>query len=132
MKEVGKIPNDLRFTKTHEWIRVEGHCATVGITDYAQRELTDIVYVELPAPGRQLCAGECAAVLESVKAASEVYSPLSGKVLESNVRLQQEPGLVNQDPYGDGWLYKLEIQNPSEINHLLDAGAYAKVIGQET
>lgn len=114
----------VRFTREHEWIRVEDGVGTVGITDYAQRQLGDVVYVELPEVGRELKKGEAAAVVESVKAASEVYAPVSGKVVEVNGELPDKPELVNQDPEGAGWFFKIEIADPSELDSLMDREAY--------
>jgi len=124
-------PEELKYTKSHEWVRVEGEIATVGITDHAQEELTDVVYVELPEQGKQLQAGTPCAVVESVKTASDVYAPISGEVIEANAALGQDPGLVNSDPYGKGWFFKVRLSNPSEAEALLDAAAYRKLIGEE-
>ncbi len=129
---MSKIPEDLRYTKSHEWVRVEGQTATVGITDHAQTELTDVVYVELPQVGKELKAGEACAVVESVKAASDIYAPLSGRVTEVNTKLEQDPGLVNSDPYGEGWFFKVELTCPEEVSQLLDAQAYAQLIEGES
>ena len=129
---MSKIPEDLRYTKSHEWVRVEGQTATVGITDHAQAELTDVVYVELPQVGKELKAGEACAVVESVKAASDIYAPLSGRVTEVNTKLEQDPGLVNSDPYGEGWFFKMELTCPEEVSQLLDAQAYARLIEGES
>jgi len=123
------VPPDLKYTKSHEWMRLEGDTATVGITDYAQHELTDVVFVELPAPGRQLKAGEAAAVVESVKTATDVYSPLSGEVVAANEALVQNPALVNSDPYGAGWFYRLRLGEPAELAALLAPEAYRELIG---
>jgi glycine cleavage system H protein len=116
-----------RFTKDHEYIRVEGATGIVGITPYAQEQLGDIVFVELPAVGKLLKQGDEAAVVESVKAASEIYAPVSGTVAEVNDALGGEPGLINTSPEGDGWIYKIAIANASELDSLLDAAAYAKL-----
>ena len=118
-----------RFTKDHEWIRAEGGLATVGISDYAQQQLGDVVYVELPAVGKQLKQGEEAAVVESVKAASEVYAPASGEVVEVNTALTNEPGRVNQGAEGDGWFVKLRLTNPAELDALMDESAYRAFLG---
>jgi len=123
------VPADLKYAKSHEWVRVEGDTATVGITDHAQHELTDIVFVELPAVGRQLKAGEPCAVVESVKTASDIYSPLSGEVVAVNQAITQRPALVNEAPHGDGWFFKLRLSNPGELNALLSPAEYAKLIG---
>src|SRR5512137_764798 len=104
---MSNVPTDLKYAKSHEWVRVDGDVATVGITDHAQHELTDIVFVELPALGRQLKAGETCAVVESVKTASDIYAPVSGQVVAANPAVTQKPELVNSDPYGGGWLYQV-------------------------
>ena len=124
-----KVPADLRYAKSHEWVSVSGSVATVGITDHAQRELTDVVFVEPPAVGRTVKAGEACAVVESVKTASDIYSPVSGTVLEINPAVVNNPGLVNTAPYSDGWFYKLQLTNPSESAALLSAADYSKQIG---
>jgi glycine cleavage system H protein len=112
------------FTDEHEWIEVDGTSATVGITDYAQGQLGDIVYVEVPAAGTQLKKGSDAAVVESVKAASDVYAPVTGTVTEGNAALEGDPALVNSDPEGDGWFFKLTLSDPSELDGLMDEAAY--------
>lgn len=112
------------FTKEHEWIEVEGSSATVGITDYAQSQLGDVVFVEVPTPGTQVKAGGEAAVVESVKAASDVYAPVSGEVTEGNAALTDQPDLVNTAPEGDGWFFKLTLSNPAELDGLMDEAAY--------
>jgi glycine cleavage system H protein len=112
------------FTKEHEWIRVEGNSGTVGISSHAQEQLGDIVFVEVPQSGRELRKGEEAAVVESVKAASDVYSPISGSVIEGNEALSDDPALVNNDPEGAGWFFKIEVKDPSELEGLMDEGAY--------
>lgn len=122
------IPADLRYAKTHEWIRVEGDTVTVGITDHAQAELTDIVYAEPPKVGAEVKAGATAAVVESVKAASDIYSPLSGTVTEVNAELAGNPALLNTDPFGQGWIYRMKASAPSEIEVLLTPEAYAAQI----
>lgn len=118
------VPADLHYAPTHEWIRLDGDLATVGITDHAQSELTAIVYAEPPAPGRSVQAGETAAVVESVKAASDIYSPVSGEVIEANPALEADPALLNSDPYGEGWIYKIKLSNPSEVASLLSPEDY--------
>jgi glycine cleavage system H protein len=118
----------LKFTNDHEWIRIDGDVATVGITQYAQEQLGDLVFIELPAAGRELAKGAAAAVVESVKAASDVYSPLSGEITQANEGIVQEPGLVNSDPMGKGWLFKMKIADASEIETLLDEAAYQALI----
>ena len=112
------------FTQEHEWISVEGDTATVGITDFAQGQLGDIVFVELPEPGRRVIKGGEAAVVESVKAASDVYAPVSGEVTEANQALSDDPSLVNSDPEGEGWFFRLRLSDTSELDGLMDAGAY--------
>jgi glycine cleavage system H protein len=123
------IPADLKYAKSHEWVRVAGAVATVGITDHAQHELTDIVFVELPAVGRQLRAGEACAVVESVKTASDIYSPVAGQVVEVNEALATQPGLVNTQPYGDGWFFRIQLAPASELAALLTPEAYQKLVG---
>jgi glycine cleavage system H protein len=122
------IPTDLRYAKSHEWIRVEGNVATIGISDHAQEELTELVFIELPEVGRELSQGEACAVVESVKTASDIYSPLSGKVIEANEPVAENSGTVNEDPYGKGWLFKLELSEASEIDGLLTAESYLEQI----
>jgi glycine cleavage system H protein len=112
------------FTEDHEWITVEGGTATVGITDYAQAQLGDIVFVELPAPGANVTKGGEAAVVESVKAASDVFAPVTGTVSEANAALEEDPALVNSAPEGDGWFFKLALADPAELEGLMDAAAY--------
>ena len=114
----------LYFTKDHEWLNVEGDNATVGITDYAQNALGDVVFAEVPAAGTLLTKGKEAAVVESVKAASDVYSPVSGTVIEANAALEADPALVNTAPEGDGWFFKLTLSDPGELDGLMDADAY--------
>lgn len=122
------VPFDLRYAKTHEWIRSEGDSVTVGITDHAQEELTDIVYVEPPKVGAEVKAEATAAVVESVKAASDIYSPISGIVTEVNEELASSPALLNTDPFGQGWIYKMRPSNPAEIEDLLTPEAYTAQI----
>ena len=112
------------FTKDHEWVRVDGNNATVGISNHAQEQLGDIVFAETPEAGRSLRKGEEAAVVESVKAASDVYSPISGNVIEGNPALADDPAIINNDPEGAGWFFKLEVTNPSELEGLMDEAAY--------
>jgi glycine cleavage system H protein len=123
------IPDDLLYTESHEWIKREGENIRVGITDHAQSELTDVVYVELPKLERQANAKEPIAVVESVKAASDIYSPVKGTVLEANKALEADPGLINREPYGQGWIFVLKIENPDDLKNLKDASAYKKQIG---
>jgi glycine cleavage system H protein len=114
----------LHFTKEHEWIRVEGDTATVGITDHAQSQLGDIVFAEAPEAGKQLTKGGDAAVVESVKAASDVYAPASGEVVEANPAIADDPSIINSDPEGAGWFFKLRLSNPGELDGLMDEAAY--------
>jgi glycine cleavage system H protein len=122
------VPADLRYAKTHEWIRIEGDTVTVGITDHAQAELTDIVYAEPPKVGSEVKAGLTAAVVESVKAASDIYSPLSGTVTEVNAELSANPALLNTDPFGQGWIWKMKASLPAEADTLLSPEAYTAQI----
>lgn len=122
------VPDNLRYNASHEWLLLEGDTATVGITDHAQAELTDVVYVELPAVGRAVDAGDPSAVVESVKAASDIYAPVGGEIIEINPAVEADPALVNTDPYGKGWLFKLRVKNPADAASLLDAAAYAALI----
>jgi glycine cleavage system H protein len=126
---MSNIPQDLKYAGSHEWLRVEGDTGTVGISDHAQAELTDIVYVELPAVGAQAEAGKAIAVVESVKAASDIYSPVGGTVTEVNPALAANPALVNTDPYGEGWLYKLKITDAAEVAKLKSAADYQSQVG---
>ena len=114
----------LYFTKEHEWVRVDGDTATVGISDHAQEQLGDIVFAEVPETGKRLSKGQEAAVVESVKAASDVYSPVSGEVLDGNSKVADDPSIVNSDPEGEGWFFKLKLDNPGELDGLMDEGAY--------
>ena len=118
----------LKYSKDHEWVRVEGDVGTVGISDYAQEQLGDVVYVELPEVGRAVAQNEEAAVVESVKAASEVYAPVSGEVVEVNQALEDDPSLVNGDPTGEGWFLKLRLSAPGELEGLMDDTAYAEYV----
>ena len=119
---------DIRYSKDHEWVRREGDAAVVGITDYAQNQLGDVVYVELPAIGRKVEQGGEAAVVESVKAASEVYAPVSGEVVAANELLSGEPGRVNAEPMGEGWFFKIKLSDPKQLDALMDEAAYQKFI----
>lgn len=122
------IPADLRYNNSHEWVRLEGDIATVGITDHAQAELTDVVFVELPAVGRAVDLGDPTAVVESVKAASDIYAPLSGEIVEGNPEVEADPALVNTDPYGKGWIFKMRVKDVAAVGQLLDAEGYAALI----
>ncbi len=123
------VPTELKYAKSHEWVRVSGDRAVIGITDHAQHELTDIVFVELPARGRVVRAGEACAVVESVKTASDTYSPVSGEIIGVNQAVSDNPALVNTAPYGDGWFYEVKLSNPAELAALMDASTYAAQIG---
>ena len=123
------IPDDLLYTESHEWIKREGENIRVGITDHAQSELTDVVYVELPKLERQVNAKEPIAIVESVKAASDIYAPVKGTIVEANNALEADPGLINREPYGQGWIFVLKIENPDDLKNLKDAAAYNKQIG---
>ena len=123
------VPDKLLYTESHEWIKREGENVRVGITDHAQSELTDVVYVELPKMDRQANAKEAIAVVESVKAASDIYAPIKGTVVEVNKALEADPGLINREPYGQGWIFVLKIDNADDLKQLKDAEAYKKQIG---
>lgn len=125
-----KVPADLKYAKSHEWVRVNGDAATVGITDHAQHELTDIVFVELPQVGRKLKAGESCAVVESVKTASDIYAPISGEVTAVNQKVVDNPSLVNDQPYGDGWFFQIKASGENELASLLSPADYSKQIGE--
>ncbi len=124
------IPQDLKYTKEHEWIRVEGDTGTIGITDYAQHELGDIVFVELPKVGAKVEFMKAFGTIEAVKAVSDIFSPLTGEIVDVNTALETNASAINTDPYGQGWIIKVKMTNPSELNNLLDAAAYGKLIGQ--
>jgi glycine cleavage system H protein len=121
----------LRFTKDHEWVRLDGDLAVIGITDYAQSQLGDVVYVELPEPGHRVEQGKEAAVVESVKAASEVYAPVSGEVTEVNDALTADPAKVNADPLGEGWFMKLRLDDPNQLDGLMDEAAYQRFVEEQ-
>jgi len=123
------IPDDLLYTESHEWIKREGDKIRVGITDHAHSELTDVVYVELPKLERQVNAKEPIAVVESVKAASDIYAPVKGAVVEANKALEADPGLINREPYGQGWIFVLKVENSDDLKSLKDAAGYKKHIG---
>jgi glycine cleavage system H protein len=126
-----KIDETCKYTESHEWIRVEGDEGICGISDYAQEQLSDVVYVELPEEGDTLDQGETYATVESVKAAADVYMPVGGEILEINEALEDEPELVNQDPFGEAWLVRIRIADPAELDDLLDPEAYAEVVEKE-
>ncbi|MCX4027145.1 glycine cleavage system protein GcvH [Endozoicomonas sp. SM1973] len=129
---MSNIPSELRYVSSHEWIRLESDgTAVIGVTDHAQEQLGDVVFVELPDLGANLSASDDAGVVESVKAASDIYAPISGEVVAVNEALEDEPELVNSDPYGDGWFFKVKLTNEEEINELLDAEGYAELCESE-
>ena len=123
------VPQNLRYNSSHEWVLLEGDVATIGISDHAQEELTDVVFVELPPVGKTVDVGDPTAVVESVKAASDIYAPVSGEVVEVNDAVEADPSLVNTDPYGKGWIFKLKLKNPAQVEALLDAAGYEDLIG---
>ncbi len=127
-KKAINYPADRKYSETHEWVKMEGDLAVIGITDYAQDQLGDVVFVELPAVGAAFNAGAAFGVVESVKAASDLFTPLGGKVEAVNEKLTNAPEIVNQDPFGEGWMFKLRPSNPSEVDRLLDAATYQKKI----
>lgn len=122
------VPDDLKYTESHEWVRVEGDVATVGITDFAQEQLTDIVFVEFPDAGKEVDKGGECAVIESCKIAAELYAPIAGTITEVNEGLSGSPGDVNTDPYGNGWMVKLKISSPGDLDSLMDAEAYRTLL----
>lgn len=126
---MSNVPSDLKYARSHEWVRVNGDTATVGITDHAQHELTDIVFVELPAVGRKVKAGEACAVVESVKTASDIYSPVTGEITEINKAATDDPALVNREPFAGGWFYKIKLSNAGEADAMLSPDAYKAQIG---
>ena len=126
---MANVPADLKYAKSHEWVHVADGIATVGITDHAQHELTDVVFVELPEAGRKLKAGESCAVVESVKTASDIYSPVGGEVIETNKAVLENPALVNTEPYAGGWFFKLKLSAPAELDALMGPDKYAAQIG---
>ncbi|HKI68291.1 MAG TPA: glycine cleavage system protein GcvH [Verrucomicrobiae bacterium] len=121
---MSNIPSDLKYAKSHEWARVSGDTAVIGISDHAQHELTDIVFVELPEMNAKLKAGDACAVVESVKTASDIYAPVSGEVIEINKAVVDNPALVNTEPYGNGWFFKVKVSNPAELDSLLTPEKY--------
>ncbi|OQA54252.1 MAG: Glycine cleavage system H protein [Candidatus Omnitrophica bacterium ADurb.Bin277] len=122
------FPENLRYTKTHEWIKADGSKARVGVTEYAQKEISDVVFVELAKKGHPVSQGKAASVIESVKAAFDIYAPVSGTVTDANQALESNPGLVNQDPYGAGWLFELEISSPGDLDSLMTARQYSEFV----
>jgi glycine cleavage system H protein len=123
------FPDNLRYTKDHEWIKLDGNTATIGITEFAQRELGDIVYVEIETVGKDLAAESVFGTVEAVKTVSDLFLPVSGKILETNTALTGAPELVNNDPYGEGWMVKMNVENPAEVEKLMDAAAYQNLVG---
>lgn len=123
-----EVRDDLKYTKTHEWLKIEGKNAIVGITDHAQSELTDIVFVELPEIGKEIKKGDELCVVESVKSVSEIYSPVSGKIIKVNNKIEDNPEIINKNPYDDGWLVEIKIVNKEEINELLEPKDYKKLV----
>jgi glycine cleavage system H protein len=128
---MSEVPTELKFLSSHEWVLVEGNVATVGVSDHAQELLGDLVYVELPEQGSTVAAGDSAGVIESVKAASDTYAPLSGEIIEVNDELEGSPEKINNDPYGDGWMYKIAMEDPEELENLLNAEAYTESIAED-
>ena len=126
-----EFPEDLKYSREHEWVLVEDNVATVGITDFAQEQLGDVVFVELPAVGDKVTKDEAFGVVESVKAVSDIYAPVSGTVLETNDDLPDSPEMINEDPYGDGWVVKIEIADPTDLDDLLDAAAYQQYVEEQ-
>ncbi|KAA2244657.1 glycine cleavage system protein GcvH [Chitinophaga agrisoli] len=124
------FPTNLRYTKDHEWILLEGNIATVGITEFAQRELGDIVFIDIPTVGKTLEADDAFGTVEAVKTVSDLFMPVAGTINELNEELEGEPELVNTDPYGDGWMMKMTVKNPADVEALLDAAAYAKLVAE--
>lgn len=124
------FPSNLRYTKDHEWILLEGNIATIGITEFAQRELGDIVFVDIPTVGKSLNAEEVFGTVEAVKTVSDLFLPVAGTINEVNQGLESEPELVNTDPYGEGWMVKMTVKNPADVNALLDAAAYQALVGE--
>jgi glycine cleavage system H protein len=128
---MSNVPSELKFLQSHEWVAVDGDIATVGVSDHAQELLGDLVFVELPEEGSVVVVGDAVAVIESVKAASDTYAPISGEIIEVNSELEDSPEKINDDPYGDGWMYKIKIDDHGEIDDMLDASSYAETISEE-
>ena len=128
---MSEVPTELKFLSSHEWVLIEDNVATIGVSDHAQELLGDLVYVELPEQGSTVAAGDSVGVIESVKAASDTYAPLSGEVIEVNSELENSPENINNDPYGDGWMYKIALEDPEEVENLLDAEAYTDSIAED-
>ena len=128
---MSNVPSELKFLPSHEWVSIDGDVATIGVSDHAQELLGDLVFVEFPEEGSAVAAGDSVAVIESVKAASDTYAPISGEIIEVNSELEDSPEKINDDPYGDGWMYKIQIDDHSEVNDLLDASSYSETIAEE-
>ena len=128
---MSNVPSELKFLSSHEWVLVEDDIATIGVSDHAQELLGDLVFVELPEPESSVSAGDSVAVIESVKAASDTYAPVSGKIIEVNDELEDSPERINDDPYGDGWMYKIKMEDPDEVGDLLGAEAYTESIEED-
>jgi glycine cleavage system H protein len=124
------VPAELRYTAEHEWVRIDGDIATIGVTDFAQDALTDVVWVELPEVGASVAAMESCGSVESVKSVSEIYAPLAGNITKANESLEDAPEQINQDPYGDGWIWKMTISDAGELDALLDAAGYSELLGE--
>ncbi len=128
---MSEVPAELKYLSSHEWVLVEDGVATIGVSDHAQEALGDLVYVELPETGSTIAAGDAVGVIESVKAASDLYAPVSGEIVEVNDELESAPERINSDPYGDGWMYKVKMEDPEEVGDLLDAEAYTESIEED-
>jgi glycine cleavage system H protein len=128
---MSNVPSELKFLSSHEWVAVDGDVATIGVSDHAQELLGDLVFVELPETGSAVSAGDSVAVIESVKAASDTYAPVSGEIIEVNEELENSPERINDDPYGDGWMYRVKMDDPGEVADLLDADSYMNAIADE-
>ena len=128
---MSNVPSELKFLSSHEWVSVDGDVATIGVSDHAQELLGDLVFVELPEIGSAVSAGDSVAVIESVKAASDTYAPVSGEIIEVNEELENSPERINDDPYGDGWMYRVKMDDPGEVADLLDADSYMNAIADE-
>jgi glycine cleavage system H protein len=128
---MSNVPSELKFLSSHEWVSVDGDVATIGVSDHAQELLGDLVFVELPETGSTVSAGDSVAVIESVKAASDTYAPVSGEIIEVNEELEDSPERINDDPYGDGWMYRVKMDDPGEVDDLLDADSYMNAIADE-
>lgn len=127
---MSEVPAELRYTAEHEWVRIDGDIVTIGVTDFAQDALTDVVWVELPEVGASVAAMESCGSVESVKSVSEIYAPLAGNITEANESLEDAPEKINQDPYGDGWIWKMTISDAGELDALLDAAGYSELLGE--